>query len=312
MAYRIWTPEEEILLKNLVSTGLYSYRDMEKFFPGRTLSSLTKHARIYLNIHNDIYKQHKYTYTKGFFATPNILNSYVAGFWAADGSIRDIPNASPRLRLELGEEDLEYLKNMKKILGYTGVIAPFHKGNSTTHWFSITIDEEYKRNLADNFGIVQRKTHHLTPPNLTTFDLRFAFLVGLLDGDGCTHINSRNESLSLGYTSSSIAAVEWVKRVTEECNLPTLRKKPSGIIRKVTNVNAYSIVLNGAKVVAFIKLVQAFAAHYNLPILRRKWDTPRLNEYIKSFEIRYPKFSYTPPSFPLDPVPIETTPSIAA
>jgi hypothetical protein len=116
----------------------------------------------------------------------------------------------------------------------------------------------------------------------------------------------------LGYTSSSIVAVEWVKKVTEECQLPTLRQKSSGKVSKVKNVNAYNVRIAGAKVVALIKLVQAFAAHYNLPILRRKWDTPRLNEYIKSFEARYPEFSYTPPAFPLDPVPVETTPSIAA
>ena len=311
MAYKLWTPEEETLLKDLVSTGLYSYRDMEKFFDGRKIASITGHARRYLNINNNIYKQHKYTYTKGFFAIPGILNSYVAGFWAADGCVRLIPPASPVLRLDLGTEDLVYLKTMKDLLGYTGVITPTKRKRSTTHYFQMTVSDEYRLDLERNFGIIPRKTHHLTPPNLTTLDLRFAFLVGLLDGDGCVHINSCNHSLSLGYTSSSIVAVEWVKKVIEECQLPTLRQKPSGKISKVKNVNAYNVRIAGAKVVALIKLVQAFAAHYNLPLLRRKWDTPRLNEYIKSFETRYPKFSYTSPAFPLASVP-EANPSIAA
>ena len=311
MAYKLWTPEEETLLKDLVSTGLYSYRDMEKFFPGRTLSSLTKHARSYLNIHNDIYKQHKYTYIKKFFAVPNTLNSYIAGFWAADGGIRYPEGVSPVIRLELGEEDVEHLKSIKRILGYTGVIVPQEKEGSKTNYFQMTADKEYCDDMAKNFGLIPNKTYRLAPPALVTLDLRFAYMLGLADGDGCVHINKRSHSISFGYTSSSIAAVTWVSNLLKELGLPTLRRKESGKIKKCTDANAYVTVINGAKVVALLKFVQAFAAHYNLPILRRKWDTPRLNEYIKSFGTRYPKFSYTSPAFPLASVP-EANPSIAA
>lgn len=311
MAYKLWTPEEETLLKDLVSTGLYSYRDMEKFFPGRTLSSLTKHARIYLNIHNNIYKQHKYTYTKGFFATPNILNSYVAGFWAADGCVRLIPPASPVLRLDLGTEDLEYLKTMKDLLGYTGIITPTKRKKSTTHYFQMTVSDEYRLDLERNFGIIPRKTKHLSPPNLPSLDMKIAFLIGLLDGDGCVHLNYRN-SLSIGYTSCSRRAVEWYEMVMKLLNLPSIQRNTKiPKIRELTHAKAFFLAYSGARAVAFVKLVQSFAAHYNLPILRRKWDTSELNAYIRRFEYHYPQFSYTPPVFPTIPVP-ETVPSVAA
>ncbi len=298
MAYKLWTPEEETLLKDLVASGLYSFRDMEKFFEGRSLSSLTKHARHYLDINNNIYKQHKYTYDKAFFNAPNELNSYVAGFLAADGCVQYHEPASPTIMSEVIKTDWDHLDGIKKALGYTGVMREDRRGVNTVQ-FKMTCSHEYCDNLKRHFGVTAKKTLHLTPPSSLSPDQTLAFVIGIIDGDGCVHMNVRG-GITLSFASASENMTKWLLEKLNGLKLPVLKDKGNPQYRALTNCKAYTFSVGGAKVVAFIKLVQAFAAHYNLPILRRKWDTPRLNEYIRDFEIRYPQFSYTPPAFPLE------------
>lgn len=303
MAYKNWNPEEENLLKNLVSSGLYSYRDMEKFFVGRSLLSLTKHARQYLNINNNIYKQHKYTYTKGFFAVPNELNAYIAGFLAADGCVQFHEPASPTIMSEVIKTDWDHLKGIKDCLGYTGVMREDRRGVNVVQ-FKMTCSHEYCEQLKTNFGVTAKKTYYLAPPCSLSQTQKLAFMIGIIDGDGCIHINKRG-GISLSFASASENMTKWLLDSFLNLSLPSIRRNtkiPS--YRALKHCKAYTFIVAGAQVVALIKLVQAFAAHYKLPILRRKWDTTELNDYIKAFEAKYPQFSYTPPSFPIESVPI--------
>lgn len=293
MAYKNWTAQEEILLRELVTEGKHSYLEMEKFFPGRSRNSLTSHARQYLDINNNIYKQHKYTYNKNFFKEVNSLNSYIAGYLAADGSITTPLNVNPKLRLELADLDKEQLKIIKDVIGFTGPIIPSGRERYNLSYFQITVSQDYMDDLALNFGVIPRKTYHLSPPYLKRFEDRISFLCGLLDGDGCVHI-SKNNNLSVSYTSASIAAVEWYKQIVAELNLPSLKVKCNNI-HKIKNSNAYSLTCNGAKAVALVKVMQILKRDLKIPILDRKWDNPSLNQYILDFEKKYTKFQYSPP-----------------
>lgn len=292
MNYKIWTHEEEETLKNLVLTGKYSYRQIGKIMEGRSIASITGHARRVLNINNDKYKPHKYEHDGHFFTIPNITNSYVAGFLAADGSIRQNAQGYWRMRLEISDLDKEHLLWLRDTLKHTG---PLHSwGTKKTLYWQMHVKESYAMDLATNFGVVPNKTHHLQPPNLETFNLRFAYLLGLLDGDGCVHINNLN-SLGVSYVSSSLAAVEWYQTMMTSLNFVSLRPKQQiSLPRKTSHANAYSLAYSGARAVCLIKLAQAFAAKHNLPILARKWNNPRLNQYIADFQARFPQFSYDP------------------
>lgn len=300
MPYKIWTPAEETLLKELVAEGKHSYRQMEKFFPGRTLSSLTCHARLCLDINNNIYKPHKYTYNKTFFRDPNPLNCYVCGFLSADASISTPLNASPQLRLELSDLDLEQLKIIKRAIGYNGVISPSGKIPHRLCYFKMTIDQDTMDDLALNFGVIPRKTYHLSPPDLKALENRVSFLAGLLDGDGCVHISKTNNNLSVGYVSASVVAVEWFKDTMNELKLPSLRTKKDPKIRSLSHFGlgeAYTLTYVGAKAVALVQVMQALKRDLKIPILDRKWDNLCLNQYISDFCEKYPGFKYNPPVF---------------
>lgn len=294
MAYKNWTSEEETLLKQLVSTGKYSYRQMERFFPGRTLNSLTSHARQYLDLYNDRYEQRKYSYDETFFKTPNLINTTVAGFLAADGCVQIHDKQSPTLTLAIIDSDVDYLNQIKTLLKHTGPTHSMNPDKKRIVLFRVCCSGAYIKDLADNFGIVPKKTHHLAPPALPNQGLRLAFLLGLLDGDGCVHIEKNSQVLSISFVSASLRAVEWYKQVIEELDLPTVRQAKPVNIRKLSHAEAYGLTYAGSRAVAFVKLIQYFARTHNLPILKRKWDNPRLNQYIVDFEAKYPTFSYNP------------------
>lgn len=297
MAYKIWTETEEGLLRELVANGKHSYRQMEAFFPGRSLTSLTCHARQCLNIFNDKYQQKKYSYNESFIDEPTPLNSYVMGFIAADGCIQYHVKQSPTLTIEVIDSDLDHLNGLKEAFGYTGVTDWHPVEGINTVKFKMSCSENYAKKMADHFGIVPRKANHLNPPNLQSETLKISYLLGLLDGDGCVFIEPNVKRLSISFASSSIRAAEWYKVVMDSLSLPTINKSKPVNVHKLSHCNAYSVCYAGARAVAFVKLIQSFYKAHNLPILKRKWDNPRLNQYIIDFEAKYPSFSYQPPIF---------------
>lgn len=290
MPYKLWTPEEETQLKELVSTGKYSYRQIGTMM-NRGINSVTCHARQYLDINNDKFENRKYQHNTSFFNQPNVVNCYVAGFLAADGNLTKLTKGF-RLRLEVALEDEKHLDILKNFLGYTGSLHRWK--NRNTKFFYINLSDEYAKTMEINFGLIPNKTHRLKPPHLDRFELRFAYMLGLLDGDGCIHINSLNK-LMLTYTSSSLFAVEWIKDTLDSIGLPKLRNRRPFKIRDLRpQANAYSYACTGARIVCFIQLAQLFATKYNLPLLTRKWNNTRLNQYISDFYVRHPNFVFDP------------------
>jgi len=290
---KLWTPEEEARCKELVATAKYSYEEIGTMM-GRTINSIISHARQYMDINNG-YKRRFYYHDLEFFKIPNVVNSYIAGFLAADGCIRQDKEGHWNLRLEISILDEAHLLWMKNTLKHEGPIKPGGSDKKTLYW-KIHLDQAYADDLAHNFGITPRKAHRLQPPNLSIFDLRFAYLLGLLDGDGCVHL-SNTDHLTVGYVSCSIVACQWFESMMMGFGFPTLRTRTTPHIHKIKDSNAYGIVYGGARAICLVQLAQAFAAKHNLPILARKWNNSRLNDYIASFYARFPDFSFDPIHF---------------
>ncbi len=290
MPYQLWTPQEETRLRELVSTGKHSYRQIGAMM-GRGINSVTCHARQYLDINNDKYDKRKYHHDESFFSTPNLVNSYVAGFLAADGNISKTP-AGYRVRLEVALEDENHLAQLKSLLGHDG---PLHRwGDRNTKFFCVHVSDQYANDMATNFGLIPNKTHRLNPPNLLSFDLKFAYLLGLLDGDGCVHVSKQN-TLSVSYVSSSLTAVEWLKQMMDTMNFPSRQRNTLvPAIRLLSHAKAHALVYNGGRAVCLVQLAQEFAARYNLPVLARKWSSPKVVQYIADFYARFPSFEFDP------------------
>jgi hypothetical protein len=113
-----------------------------------------------------------------------------------------------------------------------------------------------------------------------------------LDGDGCVHINKEN-ALSINLVSCAKECLDWMKEFVDCMDLPMLRRVGQrNVVGSVKGVDAYSLHYTGARAVCFVQLAQAFAAKHNLPILARKWNNPRLNQYITDFHAQRPAFRF--------------------
>lgn len=299
-AYKNWTIEEENKLKELVSSGKYSYAKLTEFFPNRSAASLNCHSRQYLNIYN-LYKQHKYTHDTEFFKIPNIHNSYVAGFLAADGCIRISKKQSPVLVLSLATKDENQLIYIKNLMKYSGVIYKTIRdksldklvtGGGKMSTLQISVSEDYIKYLSDNFGVIPQKTYRLQPPMLS-FENKLAYLIGLIDGDGFINIVKNRPEIQIGFISSSVEAVKWIKEFIDNMNLPSLKKKEIKIAKRYES-NSFTIRYQGGRAIALIKLVQSFKNKHNLQVLNRKWDNDITNNRIKEYEQKYLKFQYNP------------------
>lgn len=284
MAYKNWTAEEESLLKNLLSEKKYSFNQMAKSFEGRSGNSLRKHALQYMDLTNENFIFKKYSYDQDFFVIPNIINCYVAGFYAADGCISD--NTSTRvLSLVLSGIELEQLQKFKELFKFDGEVRPFNYSGKQ-NMYGLVLYSAYKitEDLEKNFNLTSNKVYRLPPPNLIDEKLKLSYLIGILDGDGCVHISNQNK-LMITYTSSSLEIMEWVKNKIESMNLDTIRDR-GGKIRKCNHANAYNYQISGMKAISLISKAQELKKE-GVPILDRKWDNERLNNYIKEFKEKH-------------------------
>lgn len=290
MSYKLWTAEEEAKVRELVSLKRYSYRQIGALM-GRSINSVTSHCRQYLDVSNSHYSQRKYHHIQDFFKVPNVVNSYIAGFWAADGCMTE-GKEGYRLRLEISADDESHLQWIKDTLGHEATLSSW--GEKKTKFFQMYITNEYGKQMIDNFGLMTRKTYRLTPPALGSFEFEFAYLLGLLDGDGCVHLNV-NQKLMLTYCSASLVAVRWVQSMIESMGFPQIKKKPPFKIKDLRpQANAWSFACTGARTVCLVQLAQEFARRHNLPILARKWNNDRLNQYIDDFYARFPDYHFDP------------------
>ena len=140
--------------------------------------------------------------------------------------------------------------------------------------------------LERNFGLTPRKTHRLPAPNLTDPHLRLCYLAGLLDGDGCVHLNTQDR-LVIRYVSCSKTIVEWVKSFVESLDLNSIaRNKRICEVCLDPRANAWLYQIAGAKAIDLVHRIQALKKE-GIPILDRKWDNDRLNTYIRAFEEKH-------------------------
>lgn len=198
-----------------------------------------------------------------YFETPNIENSYWAGFIAADGNIFQLPNPKWQKKLNIGLSvvDLEHLEKFCLDIGYFGKIHSFtnNKGRGIVS-IQITSDKICD-DLQRNFGIVQRKSLILEPPSfLTNMDMVRAFIKGYIDGDGSIGIYGWGLRISLIGTE---AFLTWVMKMLEEQNDIVLTS-----VKKNKEKQLYYFYVSGKKAEIVIRDLMGVET----PFLKRKWD----------------------------------------
>lgn len=111
-----------------------------------------------------------------FFNSPNINNSYWAGFIAADGCI-----TRGRVQIEINSTDTEHLKGFLRDSGCNANI--YHSERSNSVKISPRA-EQWVNDLNDNFNIGPRKSLTLEPPKGLNKSQIKAYITGYIDGDG--------------------------------------------------------------------------------------------------------------------------------
>lgn len=208
-------------------------------------------------------------FNESFFSVPNKLNSYWAGFIAADGCCDDKRN---RLVIGLSDKDKNHLEKFTNDIEFTGKISMrnntgFSKNNEKVCSIEIT-SKKIIEDLKKNFNITPRKTLNLHPPELDNILLTHSYMIGFLDGDG--YVSKTNKDCP----TFSIVADEnfckwWRKEVSnivpKEFKQKILNKKYVETIScKDLNLLTFTSKL-GTDVLNYFKNI-------DVPKLERKWN----------------------------------------
>lgn len=205
----------------------------------------------------------RYSINDSFFCDPKILNSYWAGFIAADGCILE-KKINNILQLELSCKDIKHLEKFKKDICFDGNI---YKTQRCTNYHKevcsckISISsQKICDDLRINYNITPRKTNTIKPPIILDDTNSLAFICGLIDGDGCITLNTNNVTIRC---CGRLELMEWAaNKINEILNIKNniIIQKPSG---------CYVFVISHSKnVVALYEKVKDIS----IPLLNRKWD----------------------------------------
>lgn len=211
-----WAEAENLILKEN-----YLKKDRWNLFkillPNRTRIAI-KAQLSRLQLKNKIF----YTKREDFFDTPNLLNNVIAGLIASDGCINDTKNHSRRLDLGFAEKDFNHWDKVKNYLEYNGPyyksvwtkefdFTKYKKYTSSGVFYSLCISrsDRWAEKLYEYWNITPRKTYTLEPPNIKDIEHIYAFLSGLLDGDGFICLNDKMR-LSLAFLGTEKLLL-WIK-----------------------------------------------------------------------------------------------------
>lgn len=162
-----------------------------------------------------------------FFSPPTILNSYYAGFIAADGCILEPDGGSPVLQVNLNGDDGEFLSKMLEVMGSDLQVRHYSYQNHKRASISVT-SKQIAEDLDRNFNITPRKTLTLQPPVGLDRECSLSYIAGLIDGDGSYTFSSKNNRPILNIVGTE-AILNWVRDVVG-----------CGAIRQKGNIHSFS------------------------------------------------------------------------
>ena len=208
-----------------------------------------------------------------FFEKPSRVNSYWAGFIAADGCVY-----RNTLKITLSKKDKAHLEALSSQLNEDYRVKEYKRsGGYANNSYSVMNCTSKKMigDLNENFNITPRKTFTLQFPKHLTVSNKKAFICGYIDGDG--HIGLRKGHG--GKIQMSICGNEEFLT-----GLICFLQKDGGIDIK-NNIypsrNIFVFACSGRVALD----VLGFLYGEDLPLLVRKWDT-----YIKHREHKFGQY----------------------
>ncbi len=207
-------------------------------------------------------KSHKrYTCNEKFFVKSNIINSYWAGFIAADGCIFSKRNM---LCITLSEKDIDHLVRFRKDIDSNHRIRTFSSNSSYLIGGKYSEIKIYSvpnmlTDLSSVFNIHDRKTKNLLPPLDLKGDNKISYIRGLIDGDGW--VFKSNKTLHVG-CSGRENVLQWMSSTLSNdlgIHMPSVRRTSHG--------DCFQLVVSGTKANLVYARLKAIDSSY----LYRKW-----------------------------------------
>jgi hypothetical protein len=253
---KTWSKDEDEILSD--KYGKMPFEDYKSLLRNRTYSSILNRATLLKLKSNRIYINYKYRVLHDFFNNINNLNSYWAGFIAADGYIR---KGTYGVGIKLSKKDVDHLELFKKTLMTDAPIRNKTNKTATGNILEYSIIELYSRDiindLFNNFQITPAKSLTLKPPNIDNFENKLSYMAGLIDGDGCIYKNKNNMRIQL---IGSFHIIKWVKETLGE--IIEIKKN-----KIYPTHNSFIIQITGSKADKLISIIR----NIDIPILKRKW-----------------------------------------
>jgi hypothetical protein len=274
MAVSCWSEEEMSVLRS--SLNLMPYKEIQALLPLRTIAAIKRRADL-MNLRKNrsqmcSLSRRIVSVNREFFDVPGLVNSYWAGFIAADGCVIDHPRFE--LRLGVHPKDRGHIERFALDVGFNGQISEktYERKEVRDGYGSfdrsarvvICSVPEWVSALANNFNVTPRKTFTLQPPKLLDRDCSLAFLAGLIDGDGCIHVSPEYRGRPRARTI--LVGTEVVLLLVQDLLGSIDFAVEKGCVRKNRGCFKYGW---GHK--ATLQLYEAVRG-LGLPLMKRKWS----------------------------------------
>lgn len=269
--YPQWTEDQdEVLRQHYRSMTVEQLLDL---LPERSGYSIYNRAR---NL--GLQQQYIYSADQNFFEKPNVLNSYWAGFLAADGCI----TGKQTVCIDLSPVDRDHIEKFVADTKFTGHIREaeypgmlYGKPKMCKHCsISISCAPLWPLHLEQNFNITRKKSLTLQPPQGLTHKQAIAFIAGYFDGDGCVMFVEKGNAfwLSMSFVGT-MAMMQWIQ---DHCDriAPATSGRQGSKANKKGNIATYGIAGKRAEILIteILKL--------KIPRLTRKWDS-RMRKFVE-------------------------------
>ena len=300
MHAKFWTENELFILKNKKIKGESWEVFHKREIPWRNKKAITDKA-FQLGIKSG-YNYKKYSFKEDLWESKNPENCYWSGFVGSDGCIsKQTHSESYVLCISLKSTEAYHLEKFKEFCEFTGPLRAVQhckRKNSTTQSIAIVVSKKWREDLANNFNIVPRKTHTLKPPTFENDYLMDSYILGMWDGDGCVHLCDRGKGeMVITLTSASSEMAYWLQdRLNFLIRNSEIKNKAGTRKVSISKGGYFSVRVAGHCSCVLIDYFRQFP----LPKMDRKWNDPRIVEFVEKQKLKYPDKFLTleiPPQF---------------
>ncbi len=218
----------------------------------------------------------KHSHNETFFEIPNLINSYWAGFIAADGCIQH----NNKVIIKLSKKDVNHLKKFKTDINFNGVLyectrktnyggspdkQKYNGKEYSTSTIYLSNAQKLVHDLSTRFNIHHRKSLTLSYPNNLSPVNELAFIKGYIDGDGYIEFGARTRIIICGTKHTLL----WIKLIFDGLVKSTSSNGLVAGVRKHSqsdNLYVYEVGhLRAHKILVLLHSIRT-------PHLDRKWN----------------------------------------